>query len=184
MWRSSAGRHIDQCSLHLHRHSTAAFSISLELERTNGGRYGAPVRQHHYPTIRLQAGRRPLTIKCCCSCASILDPTLRPLVFPTLHTLNYLQQSRPCITSSIILCPETLGVRFPAAAMADQDASEEAQQPSGFPHSPSAFDADDRVSFSTLDDKFILETEEGTEHEWDTTLRRWIPVVGFVLVPT
>ncbi len=49
---------------------------------------------------------------------------------------------------------------------------------SGFPPSPSAFDADPRVSFSKLDDKFILETDEGNEFEWDTALRRWIPVVG------
>ena len=62
--------------------------------------------------------------------------------------------------------------------MADANGSDGGQQPSGFPQSPSAFDADERVSFSTLDDKFVLETEEGTEYEWDTALRRWIPVVG------
>jgi HIV Tat-specific factor 1 len=67
--------------------------------------------------------------------------------------------------------------------MAPPDASDEGLQPSGFPQSPSAFDADDRVSFSKLDDKFILETEEGTEYEWDTALRRWIPVVGFAFIP-
>lgn len=49
---------------------------------------------------------------------------------------------------------------------------------SGFPQSPSTFDADERVSFSKLDDKFILETDEGNEFEWDAALRRWIPVVG------
>jgi len=53
----------------------------------------------------------------------------------------------------------------------------------GFPQSPSAFDADDRISFSKLDNKFILETEEGNEFEWDTALRRWIPVVGIAPVP-
>lgn len=51
-------------------------------------------------------------------------------------------------------------------------------QPTGFPADESEFDADSRVSFSKLDDKFILETDEGTEYEWDTALRRWIPVVG------
>lgn len=61
--------------------------------------------------------------------------------------------------------------------MADDTRPEEGLQ-TGFPQSPSAFDADERVSFSTLDDKFILETAEGNEFEWDTALRRWIPVVG------
>jgi HIV Tat-specific factor 1 len=46
------------------------------------------------------------------------------------------------------------------------------------PQDPSTFDADDRVSWSKLDNKFILETEEGNEFEWDTALKRWIPVVG------
>ena len=51
---------------------------------------------------------------------------------------------------------------------------------SGFPQSPSEFDSDPRISFSKLDEKFILETEEGTEFEWDNGLRRWIPAVGIV----
>jgi HIV Tat-specific factor 1 len=49
---------------------------------------------------------------------------------------------------------------------------------SGFPQSPSEFDADPRIAFSKVDDKFLLETEEGAEFEWDGALRRWIPVVG------
>ncbi|RVX71962.1 hypothetical protein B0A52_04361 [Exophiala mesophila] len=60
--------------------------------------------------------------------------------------------------------------------MADDTRPEEGVQ-TGFPQSPSAFDSDERVSFSTLDDKFILETAEGNEFEWDTALRRWIPVL-------
>lgn len=61
--------------------------------------------------------------------------------------------------------------------MADAEYAEEGVQ-TGFPQSPSAFDEDPRVSFFTEDNKFILETEEGNEFEWDTALRRWIPVVG------
>jgi hypothetical protein len=53
--------------------------------------------------------------------------------------------------------------------------------PTGFPQSPSAFDGDSRVSFSRLDNKFILETDEGNEYEWDGDLKRWVPVVGFYL---
>jgi HIV Tat-specific factor 1 len=64
--------------------------------------------------------------------------------------------------------------------MADSD---DHRQPSGFPQSPSAFDDDRRVSFSKLDDKYILESDEGTEYEWDSALRRWIPVVGFDFIP-
>lgn len=47
-----------------------------------------------------------------------------------------------------------------------------------FPLSPSAFDADDRISYSKPDQKFILETAAGTEYEWDSALKRWIPSVS------
>ncbi|KAE8309859.1 hypothetical protein BDV41DRAFT_567048 [Aspergillus transmontanensis] len=36
---------------------------------------------------------------------------------------------------------------------------------------------DPRISFSKLDDKFILETDDGQEFEYDTALKRWIPTV-------
>jgi hypothetical protein len=49
---------------------------------------------------------------------------------------------------------------------------------SGFPRSPSEFDDDPRISFSKLDEKYLLETDEGNEYEWDSALRRWVPVVG------
>lgn len=52
--------------------------------------------------------------------------------------------------------------------------------PPGFPLSPSEFDADPRIAFSKVNEKFLLETEEGAEFEWDGALRRWIPVVGIV----
>ena len=48
---------------------------------------------------------------------------------------------------------------------------------STFPSSPEEFDADPRVSFSKLTDKFILETDDGQEYEFDDALRRWVPVV-------
>ncbi|BAE64123.1 unnamed protein product [Aspergillus oryzae RIB40] len=46
---------------------------------------------------------------------------------------------------------------------------------SNFPQDPSEFDSDPRISFSKLDDKFILETDDGQEFEYDTALKRWIP---------
>ncbi|KAE8355564.1 hypothetical protein BDV28DRAFT_128687 [Aspergillus coremiiformis] len=50
--------------------------------------------------------------------------------------------------------------------------------PSGnFPQDPSEFDSDPRISFSKLDNKFILETEDGQEFEYETVLKRWIPTV-------
>lgn len=49
---------------------------------------------------------------------------------------------------------------------------------SGFPQSPSAFDNDPRISFSKLEDKWVLETEEGREYEFVNGLKRWVPVVG------
>lgn len=48
----------------------------------------------------------------------------------------------------------------------------------GFPQSPSQFDSDPRISFSKLEDKWILETDEGTEYEYVHGLKRWVTVVG------
>ena len=48
---------------------------------------------------------------------------------------------------------------------------------SEFPQDPHDFDSDPRISFSKLDDKFILETDDGQEYEFDTALKRWIPTV-------
>ena len=50
-----------------------------------------------------------------------------------------------------------------------------------FPRSPSQFNEDPRISYSQLDSKYILETEEGGEYEYDDKLRRWLPVVRFHL---
>jgi HIV Tat-specific factor 1 len=64
--------------------------------------------------------------------------------------------------------------------MASRSPSEEAAKPaaiSNFPQDPSEFDSDPRISFSKLDNKFILETEDGQEFEYDTVLKRWIPTV-------
>lgn len=46
-----------------------------------------------------------------------------------------------------------------------------------FPKDPAEFDSDPRISFSKLDDKFILEAEDGQEYEYDTALKRWILTV-------
>ncbi len=48
---------------------------------------------------------------------------------------------------------------------------------SNFPQNPEEFDADSRVSFSKLDQKFILETDDEHEFEYDDALKRWVPVV-------
>lgn len=59
----------------------------------------------------------------------------------------------------------------------DDDRSNNPPPLSNFPQDPSEFDSDPRISFSKLDDKFILETEDGQEYEYDTVLKRWIPTV-------
>mgnify|MGYP001607262143 CR=1 len=46
-----------------------------------------------------------------------------------------------------------------------------------FPIDPQAFDADDRISYSKLDQKFLLVADDGSEYEFDDALRRWIPVL-------
>lgn len=61
--------------------------------------------------------------------------------------------------------------------MNDNEASPEPVH-AGFPQSPSEFDRDPRISFSKLEEKWILETDEGTEYEYVVGLKRWVPVVG------
>lgn len=46
-----------------------------------------------------------------------------------------------------------------------------------FPLEPSEFDSDPRISFSKLDDKFILETEDGQEFVYDGVIKRWVQTV-------
>lgn len=43
-----------------------------------------------------------------------------------------------------------------------------------FPQDPAEFDSDPRISWSRLDEKFILETEDGQEFEYDSGLKRWV----------
>lgn len=49
---------------------------------------------------------------------------------------------------------------------------------SSFPTDPNEFGEDERISWSKLDDKWLLETEQGTEYAWDTALRRWVQAVS------
>ncbi|KAL2818988.1 hypothetical protein BDW59DRAFT_151726 [Aspergillus cavernicola] len=57
------------------------------------------------------------------------------------------------------------------------DATESTPPFSNFPQDPSEFDSDPRISYSKLDNKFILETEDGQEYSYDTIMKRWIPTV-------
>lgn len=57
------------------------------------------------------------------------------------------------------------------------DATSNPATTNNFPQDPSDFDSDPRVSFSKLDNKFILETDDGNEFEYNTVLKRWIPTV-------
>jgi HIV Tat-specific factor 1 len=53
---------------------------------------------------------------------------------------------------------------------------------SGFPTNPEEFDADERISFSKLDGKFLLVQDDGAEFEFDEALRRWVPVLDEALL--
>jgi len=53
---------------------------------------------------------------------------------------------------------------------------------SSFPTNPEEFDSDDRISFSKLDNKFLLVQDDGTEFEFDDAIKRWIPVVDEALL--
>lgn len=46
-----------------------------------------------------------------------------------------------------------------------------------FPSSVEDFERDPRISFSKLDSKWILEDDDGSEWEFDESLKRWIPSV-------
>ncbi|KAI1105246.1 hypothetical protein F4804DRAFT_304752 [Jackrogersella minutella] len=46
-----------------------------------------------------------------------------------------------------------------------------------FPTDPREFEHDERISFSKLDNKYIAVQDDGSEFEWDSQLKRWIPVV-------
>lgn len=53
---------------------------------------------------------------------------------------------------------------------------------STFPTDPQDFDADDRISFSRVDRKFLLVQEDGTEYEYDDALKRWVASVDEALL--
>lgn len=61
--------------------------------------------------------------------------------------------------------------------MASLDPAAQNVSQSTFPTDPADFANDERISWSRLDNKHILETEQGAEYEWDEALRRWVPVV-------
>ncbi|KAI2614602.1 uncharacterized protein GGS25DRAFT_472415 [Hypoxylon fragiforme] len=46
-----------------------------------------------------------------------------------------------------------------------------------FPTDPQEFEQDERISFSKLDNKYIAVQDDGSEFEWDSQLKRWIPVL-------
>ncbi len=51
-----------------------------------------------------------------------------------------------------------------------------------FPTDPAQFDEDDRISFSRLDNKYIAVQSDGTEYEFDSDLRRWLPIIDDALI--
>ncbi|KAI1811791.1 hypothetical protein GGS20DRAFT_561373 [Poronia punctata] len=46
-----------------------------------------------------------------------------------------------------------------------------------FPIDPQEFETDDRISFSRLDNKHIAVLDDGSEFEWDSQLKRWVPII-------
>ncbi|KAI9674705.1 MAG: hypothetical protein M1817_001608 [Caeruleum heppii] len=67
--------------------------------------------------------------------------------------------------------------------MEQTEASPPPQGPlSSFPRSPEEFDSDTRISYSRLDQKWVLEADDGSEYEFDEKLKRWVPVMDEALV--
>lgn len=51
-----------------------------------------------------------------------------------------------------------------------------------FPTNQEEFDNDDRISYSRVDNKYIAVQDDGTEYEFDTDLRRWVPIIDEDLI--
>lgn len=51
-----------------------------------------------------------------------------------------------------------------------------------FPTNPEEFDSDERISFSKLDNKFLLVQDDGSEFEFDDAIHKWRPVVDETLL--
>jgi HIV Tat-specific factor 1 len=51
-----------------------------------------------------------------------------------------------------------------------------------FPVNPEEFDSDHRISFSKLDNKYILVQDDGSEYEFDESLGRWVSAVDEALL--
>ncbi|OIW35193.1 hypothetical protein CONLIGDRAFT_45735 [Coniochaeta ligniaria NRRL 30616] len=51
-----------------------------------------------------------------------------------------------------------------------------------FPTDLEAFDSDERISFSKLDNKYIAVQDDGSEYEFDRELRRWVPIIDEDLI--
>ena len=117
---------------------------------------------------------------------------------PPHQTSNYrvLQVATPSLLI-LTLNPSLLRYQYPAHkntnvkhllyTLPTANMAEEEQPPTtsagGFPTDPADFDSDPRISFSKLDNKFILETEDGQEYEYDSALKRWVQTVCLVACP-
>lgn len=51
-----------------------------------------------------------------------------------------------------------------------------------FPVNPEEFDSDNRISFSKLDNKYVLVQDDGSEYEFDENLGRWVSTVDEALL--
>jgi len=51
-----------------------------------------------------------------------------------------------------------------------------------FPTDIAEFDNDERISFSRLDSKYIAVQDDGSEYEFDPSLKRWIPIIDEDLI--
>lgn len=63
--------------------------------------------------------------------------------------------------------------------MGELEPTERGGEPSvsGFPITREDFDADPRVSWSRVSEKWTLEADDGSEYEYDEGIKRWVPVV-------
>ena len=123
----------------------------------NGGAEGERLRNVRLGTRLLAPDKTGASFLWCCKQSSLI-----------LHLLYF----------SLHLSPHLMTM----ASLLDSAGSPPPTIYSSFPQNSEDFDADPRISFSKVSNKFILETEhDGAEYEFDDKLKRWVPVVRFYL---
>ena len=127
--------------------------------------------------LRTASHRTPQNI-ILCRAGFITSDFLLTTLISRLQSLQPVQQRQRCCSSSKRPFSLSLSLSlFRSPSIMADHVRDESAPLSNFPQDPSEFDNDPRVSFSKLDDKYILEADDGQEYGYDNALKRWILTV-------